>query len=162
MRFDLLFKRMFGDVEHKERVAYLVSTLLDLPYKEVKENIEILPNDKKLINKNKKRQAQDVVVRIVLSINQRINLEMNMKYNETNKNRNLSYLAMIYSNQLKNKEDYELLEPCIQINFNTIFTDNKNKPICDTYYLRNEHGTILTNMLKIININIAQVSQYTI
>ena len=79
-----------------------------------------------------------------------------MNYNETNKNRNLSYLANIYSNQLKNKDDYSLLEPCIQINFNTVFTDNKNSIIFDEYLLRNEYGNILTNMIKIININIEE------
>ena len=100
MSFDLLFKKMFGDENHKERVSYLVSALLNLPYEEVKENIEILPNDKKLRNKNSKRQAQDVVVRIILSVNRRVSLEMNMNYSLANKNRNLMYLASMYSNEL--------------------------------------------------------------
>ena len=39
MSFDLLFKRMFGDVEHKERAASLVSTLLHIPYEDVKNNL---------------------------------------------------------------------------------------------------------------------------
>ena len=145
---------MFGDVEHKERAAYLVSTLLNLPYEEVKENIEILPNDKKISNKKSKRQAQDVVVRIILSVNKRVSLEMN--YSMTNKNRNLMYLANMYSNQLNNKEDYSQLEPCIQLNFNTVFTDKENKVLYDTYSLRNEYGYELTDMIKIVNLNIAE------
>ena len=154
MSFDLLFKKMFGDENHKERVSYLVSTILNIPYEEVKDNIEILPNDKKLNNKKTKRQAQDVVVRIILSVNKRISLEMNMNYNITNKNRNLMYLANMYSNQLKNKEDYNKLEPCIQVNFNTVYTDNKNKVLYDIYTLKNNYGNELTDMIKIINLNI--------
>ncbi len=156
MSFDLLFKKMFGDENHKERVSYLVSALLNLPYEEVKENIEILPNDKKLRNKNSKRQAQDVVVRIILSVNRRVSLEMNMNYSLANKNRNLMYLASMYSNELKNKEDYASLEPCIQVNFNTIYTDTKNKVLYDIYSLRNDYGNELTDMIKIINLNIAE------
>ena len=156
MSFDLLFKKMFGDENHKERVSYLVSALLNLPYEEVKENIEILPNDKKLRNKNSKRQAQDVVVRIILSVNRRVSLEMNMNYSLANKNRNLMYLASMYSNELKNKEDYADLEPCIQVNFNTIYTDTKNKVLYDIYSLRNDYGNELTDMIKIINLNIAE------
>ena len=156
MSFDLLFKRMFGDVNHKERVSYLVSTILNIPYEEVINNIEILPNDKKIRNKNTKRQAQDVVVRIILSVNKRISLEMNMNYNITNKNRNLMYLANMYSNQLKNKEDYNKLEPCIQVNFNTVYTDTKNKVLYDIYTLKNEYGNELTDMIRIINLNIAE------
>lgn len=156
MSFDLLFKKMFGDENHKERVSYLVSALLNLPYEEVKENIEILPNDKKLRNKNSKRQAQDVVVRIILSVNRRVSLEMNMNYSLANKNRNLMYLASMYSNELKNKEDYTDLEPCIQVNFNTIYTDTKNKVLYDTYSLKNDYGNELTDMIKIINLNIAE------
>ena len=156
LSYDLLFKKVFGDYEHKERAASLVSVCLNIPYEEIVNNIEILPNDKKLRNKKDKRQEQDVVVRIVLSINQRVNLEMNMNYNETNKNRNLTYLALMFSNQLKNKEDYKLLEPCIQINFNTVFTDTINNLFYDEYMLRNKYGNTLTNMLKIININIEE------
>ena len=73
MSFDLLFKKMFGDENHKDRTAYLISTFLQLPYKEIKENIEILPNEKILYNKNDKRQARDVIVRIILSINMKVN-----------------------------------------------------------------------------------------
>ncbi len=156
MSFDLLFKKMFGDENHKERVSYLVSTMLNLPYEAVKDNIEILPNDKKLNNKNSKRQAQDVVVRIILSINRRISLEMNMNYNIANKNRNLMYLANMYSNELRNKDDYSKLEPCIQVNFNTVFTDCENNVLYDVYSLKNEYGYELTDMIKIINLNIAE------
>ena len=78
MSFDSLFKKMFGDENHKERTAYLISTFLQLPYKEIKETIEILPNDKILYSRNDKRQARDVIVRIILSINMKVNLEMNV------------------------------------------------------------------------------------
>ena len=66
------------------------------------------------------------------------------------------YLANMYSNQLKNKEDYNKLEPCIQVNFNTIYTDTKNKVLYDTYSLKNDYGNELTDMIKIINLNIAE------
>ena len=84
LSYDLVFKKMFGDNEHKERVSYLVSIVLEIPYKEVVNSIELMPTEKRIRNKNDKRQAQDVIVRIVLSLNKRVSIEMNMNYNETN------------------------------------------------------------------------------
>lgn len=154
MSFDLVFKKMFGDNEHKERTALLVSTLLNIPYNDLVNNIELLPTEKRVRNKKDKRQSQDVIVKIILSINEKISLEMNMNYDESLKNRNIHYLSGMFYNQLKNKEDYSMLEPCIQINFNRVYTDNTNKIIFDKYTLRNEYGNELTEKIRIYNLNI--------
>ena len=74
------------------------------------------------------------MVKIVLSVNRRVSLEMNI----INKNRNIQYLTGIFYNLLKNTDNYNLLEPCIQINFNTVYTDKKNKVLFDKYSLKNE------------------------
>ena len=77
-----------------------------------------------------------------------------MNYDESLKNRNIHYLSGMFYNQLKNKEDYSMLEPCIQINFNRVYTDNTNKIIFDKYTLRNEYGNELTEKIRIYNLNI--------
>ena len=156
MSFDLIFKKMFGDNEHKERTASLLSVLLGIPYDDLVDNIELLPTEKKLRNKKDKRQYQDVIVKIILSVNKRVSLEMNMNYDNVNKNRNIQYLTGIFYNQLKNTDNYNLLEPCIQINFNTVYTDKKNKVLFDKYSLKNEFGYELTDKIKIYNLNIAE------
>ena len=154
MSFDLLFKKMFGDENHKERTAYLISTFLQLPYKEIKETIEILPNDKILYSRNDKRQARDVIVRIILSINMKVNLEMNVCFDESRRNRNLMYITHIYSNQLKNKEDYKKIEKCIQINFNLDYINKDKKEIIEKYTLKDKYNYESTDMLEIYHVNI--------
>ncbi len=154
MSFDLLFKKMFGDENHKERTAYLISTFLQLPYKEIKETIEILPNDKILYSRNDKRQARDVIVRIILSINMKVNLEMNVCFDESRRNRNLMYITHIYSNQLKNKEDYKKIEKCIQINFNLDYINKDKKEIIEKYTLKDKYNYECTDMLEIYHVNI--------
>lgn len=161
LTFDLAFKKMFGDEEHKERTAILISTFLDIPYEEIVDSIELINTEKRLTNKKDKTGATDIVakIKVVFSTNERINLEMNMQFNQTKVDRNIGYISQLFGNQLKGKEDYKNLEKCIQINFNDIFVDKENKVIFDRYSLKNEYNNELTQKLEIYHINIAECSR---
>ena len=132
---------------------------LDIPFEKIKDRVEILNNEKVRINKKDKPQEQDVLVHIRLK-NEKyfVNLEANINgYNEEGINRNTGYIANKYSRQLDKKEKYKDLEPVIQINFNSsssrIKNKGLNKPI-DIFLLRNDDGLVLTQMIKIINVDI--------
>ena len=159
MGFDPLFKKMFGDVNYTNKAAALIGIFLDIPFEKIKDRVEILNNEKVRINKKDKPQEQDVLVHIRLKSEKYfVNLEANINgYNEEGINRNTGYIANTYSRQLDKKEKYKDLEPVIQINFNSsssrIKNKGLNKPI-DIFLLRNDDGMVLTQMIKIINVDI--------
>lgn len=161
MGFDPLFKKMYGDVNYTNKAAALVSIVLNIPYEDIKDRIDVVNNEKLRKNKSDKQQERDVLLRIELhSEHHFINLEANLfGYNQELINRNTSYLSDIYSGQLDQSEDYSLLKPVVQINFNKptkkIRTDDLFKPI-DVYLLRNEDGNVLTDVIKIINVDIVK------
>jgi predicted transposase/invertase (TIGR01784 family) len=106
-----------------------------------------------------------------MSMNQKINLEMNVNIDEVLINRNLTYASHIFSSQMKNKEDYAKISPVIQFNFNLEDVDDSNEDIIDVYYFRNKNNHILSKSLQICNINIERcrklwynedISKYTI
>ena len=161
MGFDPLFKKMYGDVNYTNKAAALVSIVLSIPYEDIKDRIDVVNNEKIRRNKNDKQQERDVLLRIELhSEHHFINLEANLfGYNQELINRNTSYISDIYSGQLDESEDYSLLKPVVQINFNKptkeIRTGDLFKPI-DIYLLRNEDGNVLTDIIKIINVDIVK------
>ena len=159
MGFDPLFKKMFGDMNYTNKAAAIIGIFLNIPYDEVKDRIEILNNQKIKKSKNEKYQEQDVLLHVKLtSGNQYVNLEANIHgYTQLLIDRNTGYIASTLSRQLDIGQGYEYLEPVLQINFNEpsneIKTENNYMPI-DEYMLRNKEGKVLTNKIKIINIDI--------
>lgn len=159
MGFDPLFKKMFGDTNYTNKAAAIIGLFLNIPYNEVKDRVEILNNQKIKKSKNEKYQEQDILVHVkLISGNQYVNLEANIHgYTQLLIDRNTGYIASTLSRQLDIGQGYEYLEPVLQINFNEpsneIKTVNNYMPI-DEYMLRNEEGEVLTNMLKIINVDI--------
>ena len=159
MGFDPVFKKMFGDVNYTNKAAALVGIFLNVPFEEIKDRVDILHNEKKKVNKKDKLQEQDVLLHVRLgSGSQFINLEANLHgYNQELVDRNTGYAANTFSRQLDEKQGYDLLEPVLQINFNEPANEEKNNdtdsPI-DIYLLRNSGNRVLTNMFKIINVDI--------
>ena len=156
MTDDLMFKKMWGDPNGIRRTEILVSIMLKVPYELIKGNIELIETEKRLKKKKDKRQKNDILAKIKLSKNEKVNLEMNLKKSTGLIDRNITYLAYILSSQLKNKEDYSKIEPVIQFNFNTFFVDKINEPIIDKYYIQNDFNNKLTKKLQINHINIAK------
>ena len=73
--------------------------------------------------------------------------------------RNVYYLSNFHSIGLKEKEDYDKLLQTIQYNFNRGYVDRVNKEKIEEYYLRNKYGNILTEDIKIVHINIDELSK---
>ena len=159
MGFDPVFKKIFGDVNYTNKAAALVGIFLNVPFEEIRDRVDILHNEKKKVNKKDKLQEQDVLLHVRLgSGSQFINLEANLHgYNQELIDRNTGYAANTFSRQLDDKQGYDLLEPVLQINFNEPSNEAKNEdtdsPI-DIYLLRNSDNRVLTNMFKIINVDI--------
>ena len=161
MGFDPLFKKMYGDVNYTNKAAALISIVLSIPYEDIKDRIDVVNNEKLRKNKSDKKQERDVLLKIQLHSEYHfVNLEANLfGYNQELIDRNTSYISDIYSRQLDETDDYSFLKPVIQINFNKptkkVKTDDLYKPI-STYLLRDEDAQILTDMIKIINVDIVK------
>ena len=158
MGFDPLFKKMYGDVNYTNKAAALIGIVLSIPYEDIKDRIDVVGNEKLRNNKSDKQQARDVLLKIQLHSEYHfVNLEANLfGYNQELIDRNASYISDIYSSQLDESDGYSLLNPVIQINFNKPINKIKTGNPYDIYSLKNDDDYVLTDMIKIINVDIVK------
>ena len=152
--YDKIFKKMFGDPDNTDKLAYLLSAIFKMPYKDFKDNIVILESEKRVTTNDEKVGKNDIVLKIEFSSFGKINLEMNVGFYKEVIVRNVGYITSHFSSFLKAKDDYSDIKPIIQINFNTYDIDKRSNSIIDLYTLRNNNSHELTNMLQIFHINI--------
>ena len=152
--YDKIFKKMFGDPDNTDKLAYLLSAIFKMPYKDFKDNIVILESEKRVTKRNEKVGKSDIVLKIEFSSFGKINLEMNVGFYKEVIVRNVGYITSHFASFLKSEDDYSDIKPIIQINFNTYDIDKRSNSIIDLYTLRNNNGHELTNMLQIFHINI--------
>ena len=170
---DEVFREIFGNPKNVVFTEYLISALLDIPYQEVKGKVYFQTRTSNKVNINKKKIEKDVVFGVNIDNNKMIiNLEMNYKDLSKYKIiRNTKYISDILASTDKpgknkkkkndNDDDKEndKIKEVLQFNFNTTFVDKRNKYLIDRYYFRNEKGKILTKMVQIVNINVAEMSR---
>ena len=145
---------MFGDPDNTDKLAYLLSAIFKMPYKDFKDNIVILESEKRVTKNDEKVGKSDIVLKIEFSSFGKINLEMNVGFYKEVIVRNVGYITSHFSSFLKTEDDYSDIKPIIQINFNTYDIDKSSNSIIDLYTLRNNNSHELTNMLQIFHINI--------
>jgi len=170
---DEVFREIFGNPKNVVFTEYLISALLDIPYQEVKGRVYFQTRTSNKVNINKKKIEKDVVFGVNIDNNKLIiNLEMNYKDLTKYKIiRNTKYISDILASTDKpgknkkkkndNNDDKEndIIKEVLQFNFNTTFVDKRNKYLIDRYYFRNEKGKILTKIVQIVNINVAEMSR---
>lgn len=149
--FDDIFRELFGTDKNIKVTTYLISAILNIPYKELIGHVRIKNPKMNNFKVKEKHAEKDIVVSVDIDNPLRINLEMN-KYNIANAtiDRNIFYLSDLFIAGLKKKDIYEELVTTIQINFNPRFIDKENEPLVDIYSYRNEYGNILTKKYKSI------------
>ena len=155
--YDEAFKIMYGNPENIEVTTLLVSKLLNIDYKELEGNVEILlpktPNE--LIGE--KLSERDVVVKVDTSNKYKLVIEVNVREKAYRNilDRNLYYLSEVFSKGLKQKSNYEELVSTYLINLNT-FVVSKESKVIDEYLLRNEEGEVYSDKIKILCINLEE------
>ena len=155
--YDEAFKIMYGNPENIEVTTLLVSKLLNIDYKELEGNVEILlpktPNE--LIGE--KLSERDVVVKVDTTNKYKLVIEVNVREKAYRNilDRNLYYLSEVFSKGLKQKSNYEELVSTYLINLNTFVVSKENKVI-DEYLLRNEEGEVYSDKIKILCINLEE------
>lgn len=152
--YDKIFKKVFGDPNNTDKLAYLLSTIFKIPFEDLKDNIEIIESEKRVNKVNEKMSKSDIVLNIKFSSFGKVNLEMNVGFYKEVIVRNLGYNINLLSSSLKVGKDYSDIKPVIQINFNTYDIDKNSQKILDLFTLKNDNNYELTNILQIYHINI--------
>ena len=160
LTFDHAFKLMWGNENHPEVTALLISKLLNIPYKEVEGKIRFTNSKNQNLSVGDKQSDKDVTFVVDTTEPYKISLEMNFSPNALIHNniieRNLYYLSNFFGTGL-GQRSYRDLKTTIQFNFNMDFIDKENKKLIDIYKCRNEEGHVLTEILQIVHINIAEM-----
>lgn len=116
-KYDIVFKKMFSDVNNADLLKHFLSNMLALPIDSIKEvtvtNPEIIPE-----SLNEKFGQMDIRLKLNDSI---VNVEMQISNEPDFKDRVLYYWSKLYSGDLKEGESYSNLKKSISIsivNFN--------------------------------------------
>ena len=160
LTYDGAFKLMWGNEDHPEVTALLISKLLNIPYDEVNGKIRFTNSRNQNLSIGDKQSDKDVTFIVDTSEPYKISLEMNFSPTALIHNslieRNLYYLSNYFGTGL-GQNNYKELKTTIQFNFNMDFIDKEHKKLIDTYMYRNEEGHVLTEILQIVHINIAEM-----
>ena len=146
--YDKMFKKVFGDPNNTDKLAYLLSTIFKIPFEDLKDNIEIIESEKRVNKVNEKMSKSDIVLNIKFSSFGKVNLEMNVGFYKEVIVRNLGYNINLLSSSLKVGKDYSDIKPVIQINFNTYDIDKNSQKILDLFTLKNDNNYELTDILQ--------------
>ena len=159
--YDEMFKAVFGNREYPNITAYLISVLTGIPYSLLKGKIAFKNTNQKLSRVTDKKADKDVIFIVDLEEPLKINLEMNNRktFRQEIIERNIYFASNFFGMGLEESEDYTNIKTTIQYNFNLKYVDTINKEKIDEYVLRNKYGHILTEKLKIIHINIEELSK---
>ena len=146
--YDKIFKKVFGDPNNTDKLAYLLSTIFKIPFEDLKDNIEIIESEKRVNKVNEKMSKSDIVLNIKFSSFEKVNLEMNIGFYKEVIVRNLGYNSNLLSSSLKVGKNYSDIKPVIQINFNTYDIDKNSHKILDLFTLKNDNNYELTDILQ--------------
>jgi predicted transposase/invertase (TIGR01784 family) len=150
--YDAMFKHVITN--DKDYTFTLISKITGISKEELSKAVF---NDVRINDNNIKHKHQ--IADIIISV---ANLKINLKVNRYRKGiiaKNTSYAINIYSNYLVNGGEYNDDIGVIQIDFNN-FDVASDDGIINKYLMMNEHNSkVLTEMLKIYNINLAKIEK---
>ena len=168
---DDCFKIMFANQAHLETLTFLISKVLNLKYDMLKGNIRLEPTKVTKTEIGKKQEERDLVV-YVKPIETKLIIEVTYdkelldhlgEYFLENRDdyiikilRDLYYASAVHGNSLGKGEGYDKLNALFLLEFNPYFIDKDHKEFYEEYQLRNKYGHILTENIKIININVVK------
>lgn len=146
LKFDLLFKKVFGSEENLRPIRYLIKNILNIEPKEIK----ILNSE--LIGRPYKDKKVQVDLIVELEDGTKVSVEINTNVSKKYINRNVYYMCRNMSKDLKEGIDYDKLNKHIQINLD--FKGKHKKPIMRYELIEKETLEILTDIIEIVRIDI--------
>ena len=110
---DFVFKLLFGDTKHKERLISLLSAILRLPREDFV-GIEVINTELHKLFEDDKKGILDI--RAMLADGKQIDIEIQILPSVYMPERTLFYWAKMYTMQAKEGDTYDTLKKCITIN----------------------------------------------
>lgn len=146
LKFDLLFKKVFGSEEDLIPIKYLLKNILNIKPSKV----TIL--NQELIDRPYKDKKVQVDLIVELEDGTKVSVEINTNVSRKYINRNVYYLCRNMSKDLKYGADFDKLNKHIQINLDF---DGKHKmPIMRYSLIEKETQEELTDIIEIVKIDI--------
>lgn len=141
LKSDYAFKALFS---HENVRRQFLSDVLGIPLEEIRCTVLINPN----LSANYEKQKQGILdVLMELEDGTRVNVELQVRRIAHWTNRQLFYLARMYTQDLKSGDQYDKLHRCVSIavlDFN--LTDSPQYH--NRYCMRNERGEDMSDMLE--------------
>jgi len=143
---DYVFKLLFGDVNHKERLVSLISSIIKIPIEKFK-GIEILNTELPRLFDEDKKGILDI--RAKMSDGKQIDIEIQVLPMRYMPERTLYYWSKMYTMQTKKGDTYKNLKKCITINIvDYEFLPVKKMHTC--FHLREDDtGHKLTDVIEV-------------
>jgi len=146
LKFDLMFKKVFGDNKDKEPLRNLLRCILDIEAKEITILNPVVIGS----SYYDKRTIVDLIVE--LEDGTKISIEMNTNVNNYLISRNLNYLFKIMSHNFKKGRLYSEFDKHIQIN---IDCEGSHVEAIERYKIMEEkRHKVLTDKIEIIRIDL--------
>lgn len=146
IKFDLMFKKIYGNTKDKSALIDLLESILDIK----PNNITILNSEVLGTSYYDKKTTVDLIVET--DDGTKIGIEMNTNVNKYLINRNLFYMFKIMSKDLKQGDRYDELNKHIQINFDC---EGFHRSPITRYKLKGDtFNEELTDILEIIRVDI--------
>ena len=147
LKFDLMFKKVFGDNNDKRPLKQLLKCILDIDPKEI-----IILNPEIIgTNYYDKRTTVDLIVK--LEDGTKIGIEMNTNVNKYLIDRNIFYMFKIMSKDMKKGNLYSGLNKHIQINIDC--EGYHKKPIMKYKLIEENTREILTDKIEIVRVDLS-------
>lgn len=147
---DVVFKNTFYIEKNKDLLKWLIESCLDMKIDEIELKDKELSKDNKII----KTKVVDTIIKTNGKI---FNVEINNGESEQYiRDRNLGYLASIYSNSLNVSENYYLQPITIQIN---LTSKNSSVREMSKYMLKSEYGEVWSEKFIIYEFNMDKIKK---
>ena len=146
LKFDLMFKKVFGDNNDKEPLKLLLKCILDIEPKEITIlNQEIIGS-----SYYDKRTIVDLIVELIDGT--KIGIEMNTNVNKYLIDRNIFYMFKIMSRDMRKGSLYSKLNKHIQINIDC--EGHHERPIMKYKIIEEKCNEVLTDKIEIVRVDL--------
>lgn len=156
-KLDLVFKKLFGDVENVDLLTDFLSSVLDIPISDIID-VSIIDNEIVPDALDNKFSRLDLLLQTSRSY---INIEIQVNNYGDYKERALYYWSKVYSKQLGKGQGYSELQPTISINiidFNLF--DDSQEPHSVFEIMERNRQTLFSDKLRIDFLELPKAKQY--
>ncbi|HHW93797.1 MAG TPA: Rpn family recombination-promoting nuclease/putative transposase [Clostridiaceae bacterium] len=157
IRNDYLFKKIFGSEDSKSAVAHLIHLTTGIRKEDV---IDLTISDPHLPFRNIRDKRGILDIHIKLKDGKRVNIEMQNHWHPFYPERAIYYWSFMYQETSLAGNSYNRLSKCIGIHLSNE-TFRLNEKLQSTYTIREEDGSILSDVLELHFFDLTRLPEET-